>query len=209
MDNILTESSQTEPGTEQKIMMAARKVFFQKGMDGARMQDIANEAGINKALLHYYFRTKEQLFETIFQESAGRFIPRVKQILASDDSFYVKIDRFCTEYITMAMANPFIPMFVLSEANKQSDSFLQKLFGGASPDLSVFKKQLEDEIKAGQVRPISFEQLLMHMLGICIFPFLSRPILNTLLHIDNEQFMQLMQERKQAATTFILQAIRQ
>lgn len=210
MDNIKISANQDELGTEQKILVAARKVFFQKGMAGARMQDIANEAGINKALLHYYFRTKEQLFETIFQESAGRFIPRVKQILSSDESFYTKIERFCNEYITMAISNPFIPMFVLSEANNKTADFLQKLFSGAAPDLSIFKKQLEDEIKAGRVRPtIQLEQLLMHMLGICIFPFLSRPILNAIFNIDNEQFIQLMEERKQAAVSFIVNAIRQ
>lgn len=199
----------TDIGTEQKILLAARKIFFQKGLAGARMQDIANEAGINKALLHYYFRSKDQLFETIFKESAGRFIPRVKQILTSEDSFYQKIESFCTEYITMAITNPFIPMFVLSEVNNKPDDFLQKLFSGSPPDLSLFKKQLENEIKAGHVRPIQMEQLLMSMLGICIFPFLSRPILNSLFNINNEQFMQLMEERKKAATEFILQAIRQ
>ena len=117
--NQMVKSKEKETGTEEKILAAAKKVFVRKGMDGARMQDIADEAGINKALLHYYFRNKELLFEKIFADSAGRFIPKVKSILLSDADFYQKIEQFCAEYITMVMANPYMPVFVMSEMQKQ------------------------------------------------------------------------------------------
>ena len=129
-------------------------------MDGARMQDIANEAGINKAMLHYYFRNKEQLFETIFAESAGRLIPTIKAILISDSGFYEKIEMFCDQYITTVLLNPYLPMFVLSELHKQPDAFIQRIFNGNLPDLGKFIMQLQEEIAAGRVKPFTRRSLL-------------------------------------------------
>src|SRR3954463_13057426 len=99
--------------TEEKILNAAKKVFLTKGMDGARMQDIADEAGINKALLHYYFRSKEKLFETIFLEVAGSFLPRVGKILQTDTTIFEKIELFCAEYISQVIQAPYAPIFVM------------------------------------------------------------------------------------------------
>src|SRR3954468_10948841 len=108
--------------TEEKILEAARKIFLAKGLDGARMQDIADEAGINKAMLHYYFRSKEKLFEKIFTEVAGHFLPRIATILASENSVLEKIDTFCAEYINQVMQTPYVPIFILNEINRQPEA---------------------------------------------------------------------------------------
>ena len=78
--------------TEEKILAAAKKIFVQKGMAGARMQDIADEAGINKALLHYYFRNKEKLFEVIFLAAAERLFPRINRIFEADMPLFERIE---------------------------------------------------------------------------------------------------------------------
>src|SRR5690349_22190096 len=101
-----------DKSTQDRILDAARKVFVRKGMAGARMQDIADEAGINKALLHYYFRSKEKLFEQIFKELSFQFLPRVNAIFESDGSLFEKIEMFCSEYISKMIENPFIPLFI-------------------------------------------------------------------------------------------------
>src|SRR6478735_10691909 len=92
--------------TEEKILNAAKKVFLTKGMDGARMQDIADKAGINKALLHYYFRSKDKLFERIFIEEAQKFMPRVTHIMLSEMTLFEKIEKFVGEYIDTLIQNP-------------------------------------------------------------------------------------------------------
>src|SRR5271156_3051845 len=102
---------------EQRILAAAKKVFLLKGMDGARMQDIADEAGINKALLHYYFRSKEKLFEVIFREAMDQLFPRIIGILNADKPLFDKIESFCGEYVGMLLNNPYLPMFVMNEVN--------------------------------------------------------------------------------------------
>src|SRR5215203_3039208 len=101
--------------TEQKIITAAKKVFLAKGLAGARMQDIADEAGINKAMLHYYFRSKDKLFEQIFTEVAGAFLPKVIDIIESDKPIFKKIETFCDGYITHVMKTPYMPIFILNE----------------------------------------------------------------------------------------------
>ena len=116
-------------GAEEKIVAAARKVFTTKGMAGARMQDIADEAGINKAMLHYYFRDKDKLFETIFITEAQRFFPKINMIFQSDASLFDKIENFVNEYIDEMQENPYLPWFVMNEINRDPDQFLYKIWG--------------------------------------------------------------------------------
>src|SRR3954454_20198668 len=110
---------QKDQSTEERILAAAQKVFLAKGMDGARMQDIADEAGINKALLHYYFRSKDKLFEQIFLDVASALLPRIFAILESDRGLFEKIENFCDEYISQLIETPYVPIFILNEINRQ------------------------------------------------------------------------------------------
>src|SRR4051795_1256053 len=109
--------------TEEKILNAAKKVFLTKGLEGARMQDIADEAGINKALLHYYFRSKDKLFETIFLQVANEFLPKVFAILQSEDSLFKKIELFCAAYIDQEIETPYVPIFIIREMNRDPKTF--------------------------------------------------------------------------------------
>ena len=137
-----------DTGAEQKILAAARKVFTSKGMAGARMQDIADEAGINKAMLHYYFRDKDKLFETIFMDEAERFFPKINAIFQSDDPLFGKIQKFVNEYIDEIQENPYLPWFVLNEINRDPDHFMSKVLGDSNrPKPAKFLKQIEKEIR--------------------------------------------------------------
>lgn len=127
-----------DQSTEEKILLAARKVFLNKGMDGARMQDIADEAGINKALLHYYFRSKDKLFEHIFLEVASSMLPRIFTIFQSDDPLFVKIEKFCETYISQEIKTPYVPIFILNEVNRQPQAFLKKVLGSTGRQLKSY-----------------------------------------------------------------------
>jgi len=194
--------------TEQRILQAAKKVFIHKGMAGARMQDIADEAGINKAMLHYYFRSKEKLFEVIFREAISNFVPRLHAIFAMRNSLFEKIQVFCREYINVLSENPYIPLFVVNEANKQPYEFLNTMFGNQKPDLSGLLLQIEEEIQKGIIKPISPAQLLLNMMSLCIFPFLGRPIWKFLSGMDDLQFNFLMQQRNDEVASFVINSIK-
>lgn len=200
--------AKVDSGAEEKILASARKVFISKGMAGARMQDIADEAGINKALLHYYFKNKEQLFETIFLEVMGQLVPRIKSILLSDLTLYEKIAQFCDQYISIISQNPYLPIFILNEMHKQPSRFIMKIFGGELPDLTKFTAQVEAEVKAGKIKPISPVHLIMNMMSLSIFPFLGKPLLSAILQIDELQFRLAMEQRKKDIPQFIFDAIK-
>jgi TetR/AcrR family transcriptional regulator len=198
-----------DKSTEERILEAARKVFVRNGMYGARMQDIADEAGINKALLHYYFKNKQQLFEEIFMEAAGKLFPRIKEIFSSDEPLFVKIEQFCDEYITVVLDNPYLPLFVLNEMNRDPVYFMNKIWSGKKrPDPQKFLQQIDTEVKKGTIKPVSPLQLLMNLLSMTIFPFIGKPVFQANLGIDEWQWRMIMEQRKKEIPKFIIEAIK-
>lgn len=195
--------------TEEVILQAARNVFIKKGMYGARMQDIADEAGINKALLHYYFENKEKLFEKVFEEAAAHLFPKVNAVLNSDDDLYTKIERFCDEYISVVIENPYLPLFVMNEVNQDPVYFMKKVWGVKNkPNPAKFLKQIEEEVQKGNIKPVSPLQLMMNLLSMTIFPFVAKPIFQMNLGLDEFQFRHAMEQRKKEIPRFIIDAIR-
>jgi len=199
---------QKDHNTEQRIMAAARKVFLTKGMAGARMQDIADEAGINKALLHYYFRNKDKLFGMVFREAMAGFIPWANNVFASGLPLFEKIETFTREYIGLLMDNPYIPLFVLNEINRQPEKFIRKMWDGNQPTPGALIQQLESEIKKGLIKPIDPRQLIINMISMCIFPFVGKPMIQLVMKLNDAQFRQLMEQRKTEVAGFIIHSIR-
>jgi len=198
-----------DQSTEQQILEVAKKVFVRKGMAGARMQDIADEAGINKALLHYYFRNKEKLFEVIFMQAAEKLFPRINAIFDADQPLFEKIESFCDEYISVVMENPYLPLFVLNEINQYPEYFLQKVWAGKSkPNPAKFLEQIEKEVKRGTIKRISPLHLLMNLISMTIFPFVSKPMFQKNLGLDELQFRTVMEQRKKEIPKFIIDAIK-
>ena len=112
--------------TEIEILNAAKEIFQQKGMDGARMQEIADKAKINKALLHYYFRSKQLLFEAVFKNAFALLAPQLNNILNDDSNLFEKIIKFTDSYIAFVTKHPYLPNFVIQELNKNPE-FMEKL----------------------------------------------------------------------------------
>lgn len=198
-----------EKSTEEKILEAAKKVFVTRGMAGARMQDIADEAGINKALLHYYFRNKEKLFEVIFMQSAQKLFPKINSIFESDAPLFEKIENFCEEYITIISENPYLPMFVLNEVSKNPETFLQTFWNQqSSPRPNKFLEQVEKEIKKGTIKKISPLHLLINLISMSIFPFVGKPMIQYAMGLDELQFKNIMEQRKKEIPKFIIDSIK-
>jgi AcrR family transcriptional regulator len=198
-----------EKSTEEKILGAAKKVFIAKGMYGARMQDIADEAGINKALLHYYFRSKEKLFEVVFMEAAQKLFPKINSIFESDIGLFQKIENFCAEYISVMIENPYLPLFVLNEISQDPGNFLDKIWGKENlPRPQKFLEQIEKEVKKGTVKRISPLQLLMNLISLTIFPFVAKSMFQFNLHLDELQYRSVMEQRKKEIPKFIIDSIK-
>lgn len=199
---------QRDSSTEDRILASARKIFLDKGLDGARMQDIADDAAINKAMLHYYFRNKEKLFDTIFLQVIDEFLPRVFAILGSEQPLFEKIRLFCSEYITQLTQTPYVPMFVIQEVNRNPQRLLKKVLHGKQPPLEKVIMQINQEVKKGVIKPVLPVQLLLNILSLCLFPFLARPMIQTLTGMNNKDFFYMMEQRSQDVYTMIINSIK-
>jgi AcrR family transcriptional regulator len=191
------KKKEPDHSTEQKIKKAARKVFQQKGFAATRTRDIAEKAGINLALLNYYFRSKEKLFAIIMRESMQTFLRSVVLVFNDEESsLSQKVDRIAVNYIDILSANPDIPLFVLSELRGNAEGFLTELNIRDAITRSVFFRQLNEEIKAGRIAPVNPIHYLVNLVALCVFPFVASPMLKAVGGIDNAAFSKVMDERK-------------
>ena len=193
--------------TEDKIVEAAKTVFIQKGMDGARMQEIATEAGINKALLHYYFRTKAKLFEKIFTLVFEDIFKVLEMAVMKELTFEQFLEQFVTEYITLLKRKPYIPQFVIHEINRNPERIIE-LLKNTSFDknqlFSIIEKAAEDKL----IRPIPPVHLVTNILSLCLFPFVAKPIITGFaLDGDKQKFKTYIDERPHQVITFVKNAI--
>ena len=202
--------------TEQRILEAARRVFMRRGTAGARMQEIAREAGVNQALLHYYFRTKERLSAAVFQDFASRLFPALIQVLASDAPLEDKVERIVRLYLENLSRQPFLPGYVLSELHHHPERIEQVLGGvaGARPDavmrplIDKLQRDIDARVAAGTLRQIGAEQLIANLISLSIFPFAARPMLSLILRLDDAGFEAFIEQRKRDVPGFVLRGLR-
>ncbi len=185
--------------TEEKIKEAARQVFTRKGYAATRTRDIAEEAGINLALLNYYFRSKEKLFNQVMMEKVQQLFGVLLPVLNDPSTrLEVKIERIVSNYIDMLLKNPDLPIFVLSELKGQAEQLkkvlpIEKIIPNAS-----FIKQLQD--KRPDISPLHF---LMNILGMTVFPFIAMPAFDVLGIINKNAFEAMIAERKKLIPIWI------
>lgn len=211
-----TRSREPDRDTEQRILQAARVVFIRHGTAGARMQEIADEAGVNQALLHYYFRSKSRLAQAVFREAAGRLIPAILQMLGSDELLERKIERFVHLYIDTVRQNPFLPGYILAEVHHHPErmrlmaaSLVESPARQAgSGFLQRLQAQLDEERTAGRMRGIAAEQFLVNVISVVVFPFVARPILEVILGLDDAAFSRFLDTRRAELPGLILSSLR-
>lgn len=197
-----------EKDTEEKIFEAARQVFLEHGTARARMQEIADEAGINKALVHYYFRSKDRLSEAVFQEAAGHFVPRIFGMLTGDQPLEDKVEAIIHEYTGFLSENPHLPGFVIHEINHHPERAQQFVRSIGTPDLEPLQKQLEQHVEAGAIRPMCVEQFVVNLIALCVFPFVARPMVELLFGLEGDAFDDFIAQRKEELPSFFLNALR-
>src|SRR5690606_20327013 len=186
--------------TEDKIKEAARKVFTQKGYAATRTRDIAEEAGINLALLNYYFRSKEKLFEIVIMEKMQILLGKVGPILMDEKtSIEEKVERVAEHYIDTLMANPDIPLFVLGEIRNNPDKFANLVKTKTNITNSALFKQLA--ARRPDTDPLHF---IFNMLGLVIFPFIGKPLIQLITGLEPSKAALLMNERKKLVKTWFI-----
>ncbi len=196
------------PGnTEQKILDAASRIFLKKGLYGARMQEIADEAGINKALLHYYFRNKNKLFQAIFERTFNLFYPLILQIFNNEDPIEKKIKHLVNHYIDFLLVHPYLPLFLINEINRDPEGWLHIKPILHEIKTSRFMQQFNENVKSGYFLPIKPEQFLTNLMALILFPFVNKTMLTTGFAMDETKFNHFITERKKIVPAMVLRAI--
>lgn len=183
----------------QEILNAAEEVFVEKGYYGARMQAIADKAKINKAMLHYYFKNKDNLFQKIFISKVAFFIPKVDAILGSPQTPIQKIEAFVDTYMDMLSNNPKIPPFLINTINKYP-KFVEVLPTQlATKTIDLF----HEEIEAGRFKKVDPKQFFISLISMCVFPFMAKPLVGKLLDVQDDQFPLFIEQRRHEIKAYV------
>lgn len=194
--------------TEKRILEAAKKIFHLKGFSGTRMQEIADDAGINKAMLHYYFRNKRKLFEAIFIEGVSRIFPKIKELLETELPLFEKIRVFVKSYISLLQENIYLPGFVINEVNQNPDLFIKLIHRNESFFLKKFYSDIKEAQKKDLIIDIEPAMLVTNIASMCIFPILAKPVLSTILNMSEEEYYEFLERRKSEIAEFVIKAIK-
>ena len=190
--------------TEEKIMQAAKKLFTQNGFAATRTRDIAKEAGINLALLNYYFRSKEKLFDIVMIDNFRQFIRGISIHLLNDASTVEeKVQRIVTAYIDFLNNHPDLPIFIINEIRGNSSKITQQINEEIGPLRAHMFRQLQEAGRQGKITPIDPFHFIANLVGLTVFPFIGRPILQRVTGVNDQQFRAFMEERKQLVPIWI------
>ena len=190
--------------TEQKILKSAAKIFQTKGYAGTRMQEIADDAGINKAALHYYFRSKEKLFQRVFKETFESVFPNIGESFFLQKSIFDKLRIFIELYIDFLYENIKLLSFVICEIQTNPatiSDILERHKSTFSPQM--FAESINDAIEKGEIRQIDPKHLFINIISLCVFPFLSKDVYTKIYKMNEKDLELFLSERKKEIYEFI------
>jgi TetR/AcrR family transcriptional regulator len=195
--------------TEEKIFESATEVFIEKGMDGARMQDIADHAGINKSLLHYYYRTKERLFNAVFEKIAGQMFKRFTPMFDVNLSMDEKIRFFFREHITFMQKNPRLPAFFINELNR-NPAKIKKLIQRIDINKiwTTLEEQHKEELEKYNITKENIPQIMTSIAAMSVFPFVVRALISVFMEKMGYDFDDYIEKRKDFAADFVIKALK-
>ncbi|MGD1892328.1 MAG: TetR/AcrR family transcriptional regulator [Cyclobacteriaceae bacterium] len=191
-----------EVSTEERIKQAATKVFVQKGYAATKTRDIAEEAGINIASLHYYYRSKDKLFELVIGEALRNFSKVMDSIFNNDLPLHEKIRIFVERYIDFIKENPMVPLFIVAESQHNPET-VDKLMAHEQT-LDKLEAQFKELAEQGVIRKMHHAHFMMNMVSLTIFPFLMKPLLLHKIELSLDEYNNLLEERKKMIPEMII-----
>lgn len=190
--------------TEEKIKEAARRIFLKKGFEGATIRDISQEAGLNCALMNYYFRSKEKLFASVFEEMLHLFFQGMITVLNKPISLKEKIIELIEHDFQTFKRNPSLCIFVLNELHRDPDQLINIIQTAKTQAVLLFELQLKEAIDQGFVRPVNIQHVLSLLLSNTQFIFLGKAITMSTWQMDEEAFDTYAEDHKQFVTQMII-----
>lgn len=194
--------------TRDKLIETAKELFLTKGVDRVGVREIATKAGINLSLMNYYFRSKEMLFEAIFEMLINEKALALKQILDSEKPLEEKIRLYVYSYIDLLIEDPLLVSFVLSVIHRNDEKIanMRAIFNLYNTD--IFNAQFRREIDLGNIKPIDPEQFYVSMISLILFPFSIKPLIADRNKLDDRATKLFLIERKKAIYDMLIASIK-
>lgn len=200
-----------EINMEEKILEVAERLFLDKGFAKTSTTEIAKEAGCNHAMVHYYFRTKEKLFLKIFENKIAILATAFYDADNQTGSFEEKLKKKISAHFDILAQNPKLPMLALSELTSTPEriNLAKKVFGNIPQNIfRALDLDLKEEIAKGRIRPITSQDLLMNIISLNIFLFISLPLFKKIIEIPEEETQTYIEHRKQEIIETILKSLK-
>ena len=183
--------------TDIAIYTAAVEIFMKKGIHGARMQEIADKANISKSMLHYYFKSKEVLYDKVFEEIVNGIFPAVYEVMASQShTIDQKVDAIVDQFVDSLIERPYAGAFILSELTTNTDKALKLMIEGAGWDTDPLRKQLIEEVQKGNIKTADFKDFILTLFSLCVFPFASIPLFQDRFNMSTDELLYYYKSRK-------------
>ena len=201
------ETTKDSQNTEEIILEAAEREFLDKGYSMTRMTEIASIAGVNHALLHYYYRSKDKLFTTIFEKKLQEVISSFLSVITQDLTLKEKIKAGVEAHFDFIAQNPKLPFFIVNEflTNAERVKIVRPILEPIITELYTgFEKDLQKAIKEKQIRPITSANLLYDIVTLNICSFIVQPLAYQLLALSEDEYQRFINQRKAENVTTIL-----
>lgn len=188
--------------TRDKILLAAKEVFIEKGKDGARMQEIADRAGVNKAMLFYYYTNKDLLYKEILKTNISQIFIHVQKIFISEIDPKKKIEQVVSAYFNFISENRDLPKLILREIASGGDNIkevimdIKKNVPFDIPHNII--AMINESIKKNQFRKIDPQQTVISIVGMCLIYFIGKPILDAIFELEDDKEKQFLTKRKKS-----------
>jgi TetR/AcrR family transcriptional regulator len=183
-----------DTGTEQLIKDTAKRIFFSQGMFHATTQDIADAAGVNRTLVHYYFRSRDILFGQVVHEAKEDLRLTIESLLTGKTSFKEKLKKIIDVFIDETIAYPYRELFVITETNKQDKIQSDNIH---DTHIRPFLAEIKQEMQAGRITATDPKQFMMSLFSLMAYPVLAASLNKSFLKISDAEFTKLMKQRKQ------------
>ncbi len=193
--------------TEQKIFDAATELFVEKGVDRTSVRDIASKAGINLALMNYYFRSKENLFDAIFTNLVQKNTKDLIQILDSDLALPEKIRKYVSAYIDILIDNPLLVSFFMAILHRSREKITEMEVVSNLYGREIFTQQIIEEGKKGNIRKTDPSHFFVDMISMITFPFAIKPLIKHKNELSEEEFNAFIEERKTTIPEMLLKTL--
>jgi TetR/AcrR family transcriptional regulator len=191
------DSTTNVENIESQIIEVAKQMFLEYGYKNTNMCDIASAVGINRTTLHYYFNTKDKMFEAVFGTIIKSFLPKIKDILLNDDTFFEKTDKIIDEYFRVFLTSPYLPSFIMGEINRDIKHLLSVAYSiDFANYLQILIKTIKDEMDKGNIKRMPIHIVFMSFISQITFPFIAKNLIQEILNSKDEELGKIIEEWK-------------